>query len=336
MLFGAIRQRIENLILNVVFIGSSKFGLKCLKLLVESSFCTIKGVVSAPSAFKISYNPDGVTNVLHADIPSFCTLFEIDFSVINSGMNDDQLLEKVRGWRPDLFIVVGWYHMIPRKWRDMAPAFGMHASLLPNYCGGAPLVWAIINDEKSTGITLFKMDGGVDSGPIVGQLSEPIHADDTIATLYDRIEERGLELLILHLPELAKSDLSLAIQNVDDRKVFPQRSPQDGKINWESSAEEIDRFIRAQTHPYPGAFTFLNDERLTIWQALCVSDKQGNEPGTLTKDGGIILVATGTYQLQLTEFSFNGHDYNLTEKKQGFRDKNQCMEKVFKKKVLLT
>ena len=336
MLFGSVRQRIKNLILNVVFIGSSKLSLKCLELLVESSFCTIKGVVTAPSAFRISYNPEGVTNVLHADIPSFCTLFEIDFSVINSGMNDEQLLEKVRVWKPDVFIVVGWYHMITKKWRDMAPAFGMHASLLPNYCGGAPLVWAIINGEKSTGITLFKMDGGVDSGPIVGQRSEPIHAGDTIATLYERIEERGLELLTLHLPELAENDLSLAIQNVDDRKVFPQRSPQDGKINWESSAEEIDRFIRAQTRPYPGAFTFLNDERLTIWQALCLRDKQGKKPGVLSRVGNVILVTTGTYQLQLTEFSFNGQDYNLAEQKKGFRNKSQCMKEIFKEKVLLS
>lgn len=313
MLFGSVRQRIKNLILNVVFIGSSKFGLKCLELLVESSFCTIKGVVTAPSAFRISYNPEGVTNVLHADIPSFCTLFEIDFSVISSGMNDLQLLEKVKKWKPDAFVVVGWYHMIPKIWRDLAPAFGMHASLLPDYSGGAPLVWAMINGESTTGITFFKMDEGVDSGPIVGQFPEPIYSHDTIATLYGRIEERGLQLLSRFLPDLAEDNLSLAAQNEDERRVFPQRSPSDGRIKWESEADEIERFIRAQTRPYPGAFTSINNERLIVWSAKFTNSRCRKEPGTISRVGDGILITTGTDQLQLEELSFQGKDYRSAE-----------------------
>ena len=286
---------------------------RCLQLLVQSSLCKVSGVVTAPSAFQISYNPKGVTNVLHADIPSFCNLCEIDVSVIKTGMNDLQLFEKVKKWKPDAFVVVGWYHMIPEIWRDLAPAFGMHASLLPNYSGGAPLVWAMINGESTTGITFFKMDEGVDSGPIVGQFPEPIYSDDTIATLYGRIEERGLQLLSRFLPDLAEGNLSLTDQNEDNRRVFPQRSPSDGRIKWESGANEVERFIRAQTRPYPGAFTSINDERLIVWSAKLTNNQCRKEPGSISRVGDKILITTGTDQLQLEELSFQGKDYKSAE-----------------------
>lgn len=147
-------------------------------------------------------------------------------------MKDPELFSKVSSWQPDAFLVAGWYHMIPLEWRELASAYGLHASMLPDYSGGAPLVWAIINGEKQTGITLFKMDGGVDSGPIAAQISEPIFHDDTIATLYARIEECGLKLIRNALPALAKGDLLLQEQDERHRRIFPQRSPEDGLISW--------------------------------------------------------------------------------------------------------
>jgi methionyl-tRNA formyltransferase len=174
--------------MKLVFIGSSKFGLKCLKKCAGILGVEIVGVVTAPQKFTISYSPTGVTNVLHADVSSFASEEGIPVALLTRKMNDPDLVSQVKAWNPDLFIVAGWYHMIPKLWRELAPAFGLHASLLPNYSGGAPLVWAIINGETKTGITLFKMDDGVDSGLIVDQLEEPIYPGDTIATLYERID----------------------------------------------------------------------------------------------------------------------------------------------------
>ena len=99
--------------------------------------------------------------------------------------------------------------MIPKRWRELAPAYGLHASLLPDYSGGAPLVWTMINGESETGTTLFKMDSGIDSGPIVGQKAEPIWNDDTIATIYERIESREIELIERYLPLLAFDSVKL-------------------------------------------------------------------------------------------------------------------------------
>ena len=91
-------------------------------------------------------------------------------------MRDPALLEKVACWKPEAFLVSGWYHMVPRKWRALAPAYGLHASLLPDYSGGAPLVWAMIKGEEKTGITLFQLGDGVDDGPILGQAETPIRS----------------------------------------------------------------------------------------------------------------------------------------------------------------
>ena len=158
----------------------------------------------------------------------------------------------------------------------MAPAYGLHASLLPDYSGGAPLVWAIINGETKTGISLFQMDDGIDSGPIAGQKEEPNYPDDTVATLYARIEERGVELLRDKMPQLANGTLKLQLQNETKRRIMAQRSPKDGLIDWTQDEKSIDRFVRAQTRPYPGAFTTLETKPLHIWRTQVVEAANGH------------------------------------------------------------
>ena len=106
------------------------------------------GVVTAPETFSISYRPAGVRNVLYADIESFAKDHSLRLATLKRSMNETGLLEIVEEWEPDLFLVAGWYHMIPRAWRAVAPAYGLHASLLPDYSGGAPLVWSMINGES--------------------------------------------------------------------------------------------------------------------------------------------------------------------------------------------
>ncbi|MFK7923656.1 MAG: methionyl-tRNA formyltransferase [Bacteroidia bacterium] len=251
--------------MRVVFIGASKFGLRCLRHIHDIDACEIVGVVTSPQEFKISYSPNAVTNVLHADVATFAKSEGIEAIQMLRGMNDPDLMKIVQSWKPDAFLVVGWYHMVPKSWRDMAPAYGMHASLLPDYSGGAPLVWAMINGETRTGITLFRFDDGVDSGPVVGSSSTPILYDDTIATLYERIEDIGLTLLDYYFPRVCKGVTEFSQQDENRRRVFPQRSPNDGRIDWSWPAERVRNFIRAQTSPYPGAFTFLDSNRVTLW-----------------------------------------------------------------------
>lgn len=296
--------------MNLIFIGSSKFGLRCLQACTAIPEVNVVGVVTAPQTFTISYRPTGVTNVLHADVAAFAAARNIPVATLVDSMSDPALFDEVAAWRPDVFIVAGWYHMIPKRWRELAPAYGLHASLLPDYSGGAPLVWAMINGESKTGITLFQMTDGVDSGPIAAQAEEPIKDNDTIATLYSRIEDRGLELLHNALPAMADGTLLLLPQDESRRRCVPQRSPEDGKIDWNNEAAAIDRFIRAQTRPYPGAFSTLNGKPITIWSSqLCSNYLEG-------KVGQVHLSANGSFSVKcaggsivLCEISYEGATY---------------------------
>ena len=207
--------------MRVVFIGASRFGLRCLDAVRALPGIEVVGVVTNAAVFTISYAPEGVTNVLHADVAAYAASAALPCAVMQKSMNEPELIAQVAVWQPELFLVVGWYHMVPRRWRVLAPAFGLHASLLPDYSGGAPLVWAMIDGAKQTGITLFRMEDGVDDGPVLGQAATAILATDTIATLYARIEVLGLELLRRELPLLAQGCAILTPQDTAARRVFP-------------------------------------------------------------------------------------------------------------------
>lgn len=295
--------------MRVVFVGASKFGLRCLEAILQVPEVQVVGVVSAPRTFPISYSKTGVTNVLYADFGSLCDAYSIPYAVLKEGMKDDVLQDAVNAWKPDCFLVVGWYHMVPKTWRALAPAYGLHASLLPDYSGGAPLVWAIINGETKTGITLFEMDEGVDAGPILGQAEEPIYPHDTIATLYARIEERGLNLITSTLPKLASGTAVGKRQDDAKRRVFPQRSPEDGLIDWSADSIVIDRFIRAQTNPYPGAFSWLDGQKVTVWEAGVSVAKTAAEPGTIFDHNAEVCVSCGSGTLSLKRIRFQGEDF---------------------------
>jgi methionyl-tRNA formyltransferase len=274
--------------MRIVFIGASGFGLQCLQEITSLEECKVVGVITAPSEFKISYSKHKVRNFLHANYSEFCKNNSFACTVIQNGMNDSGLFEKVKEWRPDIFIVAGWYHMIPPKWLNYRNCYGLHASLLPDYSGGAPLVWAMINGEKKTGITLFQMDEGVDSGPILGQAEEVILEDDTIQTLYKRIEKHGIQLIKKCLPLLASGGIQLTYQDEKNRRIFPQRSPSDGLINLSWSHQEISNFIRAQTKPYPGAFLLSKKmgKKIIIWDCRMHSMDHEAEMGTVIEVAG--------------------------------------------------
>lgn len=296
--------------MNLVLIGASKLSLRCLSACLEVPGLKVVGVVTAPQTFPISYRPEGVSNVLYADVASFAADLGLRSQVLVRSMGDPGLFDAVAAWEPDAFLVVGWYHLIPRRWRELAPAFGLHASLLPDYSGGAPLVWAMINGEKKTGITLFQLDDGVDSGPIAGQKEEIIKPDDTIATLYARIEERGLELLRDSLPQIVAGSLKLLNQDEKHRRVVPQRSPENGRIDWTLDASYIDRFIRAQTKPYPGAFTTMDGEPLTIWRARVAVTSERTNFGYVTKlSNGNYTVGCKDGAVAICEISYKKKSY---------------------------
>ena len=284
--------------------------------LKEISDLNIKGVVSAPRKFEISYSPKGVDNILHTDFSSYCKDSNIPFYEIKSmkgSMSDPDLFNKLNDWEPDYFIVVGWYHMITKKIRDLAPAFGLHASLLPNYSGGAPLVWSLINDEKEAGISFFQLMNGVDNGPIVGQKSTDILETDDISTLYRRIEGLGVSLLAENLPGLLLRKENFVIQDEINRVIYPQRSPDDGEINWDLNSRQVWNFVRAQTNPYPGAFSYFNKQKIHILSGKYHQDNEdkGFTPGhVVSKDFDSAKIQCGNGLFEVLEYRINGIQSN--------------------------
>jgi len=253
--------------LKIVFWGSTKFGGRCLQTLFDLPGFTVVGAVTTPQIFPISYRPAGVTNFLYADIATLCNSHNVPLFKIKNGLGDPDLISALSDWAPELMVVVGWYHRIPKTILKIAPAVGLHASLLPDYSGGAPLVWAIINGEEKTGITLFRLGDGIDNGDILAQKEEPILLNDNICTLYSRIEDDGIELIRNALPAFSKNEISFIKQDESVRRVMPQRGPEDGRIDWTWSPLKIYNFIRAQTKPYPGAFTSMQGRQLYVWEA---------------------------------------------------------------------
>jgi methionyl-tRNA formyltransferase len=270
----------------IVFIGATRFTVRCIECAVSLPDCELAGVVTVPEVFQISYRPEGVRNVLYADVGEVAERHGVQV-VTHDRTSDRELLLALESWRPDVVLVSGWYHLIPKSVRAVAPVLGMHASLLPDYSGGAPLVWAIINDETQCGITLFQMDDGVDSGPIVGQAPVPILFTDTIATLYERVEDAGLALLRRELPRVCRGEAALTPQDERRRRRFPQRAPSDGEIAWSWPARRIYNFVRAQTRPYPGAFTRSDGGEIRVWAAT-LTDRRvvDREPGSVIRHDG--------------------------------------------------
>jgi methionyl-tRNA formyltransferase len=294
----------------IVFVGTTASGLRCLECVLSLPELSVVGVITAPEVFSISYRPEGVRNVLYADISGFAARHGIPVHVQNGSMSDPALLEILRSWRPDLLLVNGWYHLIPKTIMDLAPVIGMHASLLPDYSGGAPLVWAMIHGERECGITMFQMDTGVDTGPIAGQAAVPIGIRDTIASVLTRVEEAGLALIREHLPRIARGEAVFTPQDETRRRRFPQRAPADGEIDWRWKAQRIYNFIRAQTRPYPGAFTYAANMKLKIWGAQLAAKPalSGELAGTVVEGdhGGEVSVVCGDGQLLvLTDVAYD-------------------------------
>ncbi|MBC8284085.1 MAG: methionyl-tRNA formyltransferase [Nitrospinae bacterium] len=282
----------------------------------DSPLYNVVGAVTAPKTFTISYRPEGVKNVLFADVKKYCEGYDIDCMVIKQGMKGNDLFEQVKSLSPDFFIVVGWYHLIPKPWLDLAPAYGLHASLLPDYSGGAPLVWAMINGEKKTGISLFQLVPGVDNGPIVGQQSIDIKPEDTIATLYADIEELGKKILIEHLPHIADGSVQPTLQDESQRRTFPPRNPEDGKIDWTLPAEKIYDFVRAQTKPYPGAFSAHGKDKVTIWSCRIDNKTMSRtlRPAEIKEADQRIFVGCGRGSvLEILHIAVNDKDVSVKE-----------------------
>lgn len=253
--------------MRIVYLGCTKFSEEILLHLLDQEV-EIVGIFTIPEYFKINYSPELVKNTNYADLSKYAQKMNVPHFEVNSfsGHRMSDYHNELKKLKPDVILTMGWYYMVDKKTRSFAKygAWGIHASLLPNYAGGAPLVWAIIEGAKETGVTLFKLDDSVDGGDIIGQVKFEIDEDDTIKDVYSKATEASKEILSR---TLLSDNISFKPQDKSRIKVYPQRSPKDGEIDWNWEPEKIKNFIRAQSKPYPGAWTKINGKKVTIWDA---------------------------------------------------------------------
>jgi methionyl-tRNA formyltransferase len=256
--------------MSIVFFGSTDLGFACCSAIIEAGI-KVDAIFTIPERFTIKYKnesqPKHVSNVLFKDFSFFKGKYGIPVHPVENNITDFK--SYLVDLNPDLIVVIGWYFMIPESIRTI-PKLGcvaIHASLLPKYRGNAPLVWAMINGEKQTGISLLYLEGGIDEGDIVAQQAFTIAADDTILEVLEKAKNASVEIVKEHIPKILDGSAKRKVQNHSDATYFPKRSPEDGEIDWNWDVDKINRFIRAQTHPYPGAFTIIEGKKVILWKA---------------------------------------------------------------------
>lgn len=247
--------------MRAVFLGCTKFSEALLKSIIANKSCEIICICTIPEEFKINYSDKPVKNTNYANLEPYANKLGIPHFSIHSeeGKRLIDYLPQIENLRPDVILVLGWYYMVPKQLREKVKhgAWGIHASMLPNYAGGAPLVWAIIEGQTRTGVTLFKLDDGVDDGDIILQEEIEILHSDYISDVYDKATKASEQILneALKLGDKVK----YKPQDKSKIKIYAQRKPSDGEIDLSWDAKRIYDFIRAQAHPYPGAFIKSND-----------------------------------------------------------------------------
>jgi len=268
--------------------GTPQFAVPSLNKLYEAGY-TIAGVVTAPD------KPAGRGMQLTESAVKKYAL-EKDLKILQpEKLKDPAFIEELKSLKADVQVVVA-FRMLPEIVWNMPPlgTINLHASLLPQYRGAAPINWAIINGEKETGVTTFKLKHDIDTGNILLQEKISITENETAGTLHDKMMEIGGELLLKTINKLAKGKLEEIVQphslNLAPHTLHhaPKIFTETCEINWKKNVDEIYNLIRGLS-PYPAAFTYLNGKKLKIFSSEKEADKEIQEPGKIFTDNKSFL-----------------------------------------------
>jgi methionyl-tRNA formyltransferase len=284
--------------MRIVFMGTPEFSVPSLAALLASEH-TVVGVVTQPD------RPKGRGQALaESPIKQLATRHKIPI-LQPLKMKDPTFLETLASWKPDLIAVTAFGRILPKVVLDLPPkgCINVHASLLPKYRGAGPIQWALIRGERETGITTMLMDEGMDTGAILLQEKVSITPDDTAVTLSAKLAEVGGRLLVETLARLEKGMVTPQPQDSSRATMAPLLKKEDGLLDWTMPAPDLANRVRGLS-PWPGAYTYLGEDRWVIWKAEAVDrSTTAVPPGTImdaTKEG--LLVATGIGALRILEF----------------------------------
>lgn len=284
--------------MRVLFAGTPAVAVPSLNALVEAGFDVV-AVLTRPDA------PVGRKRVLTPS-PVAARAAELGIEVVHASRVDDVVTAKIAAVSPDVAAIVAYGGLVPRAALDI-PRHGwinLHFSLLPAWRGAAPVQRAVMAGDDITGAVTFLLEEGLDTGPVLGTLTERVGPEDTAGVLLDRLSHSGAVLLAQTLsaveagkavPEPQQGEVSLA----------PKLTIDDGRIKWNQPALAIGRQARGVT-PEPGAWTTLDGQRVKLEPVRLRPDVPDLAPGSVEQSGKIVLVGTGSHAVELTRIQPSG------------------------------
>jgi len=267
--------------MKTVLLCSKQLGVDCLKALLKLESCDLAAVLTVKEKADTRSHYDS--------IEAICGRTNTPLYSISGEKETEAILQQ---YSPDICMVACWYRLLNQKILDAVPEIiGIHHSLLPKYRGGSPLVWQIINGEPVVGSSLFSIGEGVDAGKIWGQYKLVLDPNDYVKDVEKKLNNGILTVFKEKWPRIISGDYNPRPQT-GTPSYCAQRIPKDGKIDWQWTASEIYNFIRAQSDPYPGAFTMFKGEKLHFWKATVDEYKYYGTPGQVAriKNGKAYLI----------------------------------------------
>lgn len=290
--------------LRIIFMGTAELSCASLEKLSGDKGFQVVAVVTQPD------KPKG-RDLKLTPSPVKVAAGNLNLPVLQPlKARDEKFIAELRALKPDLMVVVAYGQILPQALLDVPPhgCINVHTSLLPKYRGAAPIQWAIADGNAETGVTIMKMDVGLDTGPILSIRRTPILPKDDSQVLHDRLAQLGAELLVETIPGYVAGKIQPQPQPAEGFSYAAKIKKEDGQIDWTQPAETIWNRLRAFT-PWPGAFTYLSAEPkpqlLKIWKAEPVQTS-GRAGEILTADKSGIVVACGQNALRILELQREG------------------------------
>ena len=306
---GKERKTLQDL--RIVFMGTPEFAVGSLSALVEAG-CQIVGVITAPD--KLAGRGMKLTE-------SAVKKYAVEkglYILQPEKLKNPDFIAALKALKADLQIVVA-FRMLPEIVWEMPPmgTINLHGSLLPQYRGAAPIHWAVINGEKETGVTTFKLQHAIDTGDILLQKSFPIGPDETTGEVHDRMKDIGAKVLVETVKAIAENTLKETQQSTlsseSELKHAPKLFTENCVVNWNQSIDQIHNFIRGLS-PFPGALSKLDDKILKIYRSKKEYSVKKEIPGTVFSDGKTYLkIAAEDGFIYLLDLQLEGKKRMLTE-----------------------
>jgi len=287
--------------MRVIFMGTPSFAVPVLRGIHESNHELI-GVVTQPDKPRGRGRKLGVSPVKELAMELRLRVMQPETT------KDEAFIGQVKRMSPDLIVVAAYGRILTKDLLDIPPlgCINVHASLLPKYRGAAPIQRAIVNGERRTGVTIMKMDEGMDTGDILLAQEMEIRDEDTAQSLHDRLAQVGAGLIIKAMDQLDGETLRPIPQDHREASYAPPLKKEDGLIEWSQDARDIFNQIRG-FNPWPGAFTYLKGLRLKIFSCEVINEEVREGVGKVVQSGSEgVRVSTGKGSLLIKEVQLEG------------------------------